>query len=41
MGKTKLDTFKTIFAVVNLSNPNESTLEGTITDYHDPGRRSS
>ena len=41
MGKTKLDTFKTIFAVVNLSNPNESTLEGTITDYHDRGRRSS
>ena len=38
MGKTKLDTFKTIFAVVNLSNPNESTLEGTITDYHDPGQ---
>ena len=38
MGKTKLDTFKTIFAVVNLSNPNESTLEGTITDYHDQGQ---
>lgn len=38
MGKTKLDTFKTIFAVVNLSNPNESTLKGTITDYHDPGQ---
>ena len=38
MGKTKLDTFNTIFAVVNLSNPNESTLEGTITDYHDPGQ---
>lgn len=38
MGKTKMDTFKTIFAVVNLSNPNESTLEGTITDYHDPGQ---
>ena len=38
MGKTKLDTFKTIFAGGNLSNPNEATLEGTITDYHDPGQ---
>lgn len=35
MGTTKLDEFTTVFAIVNLSNPNESTLDGTITDYHD------
>lgn len=35
MGRTQLDNFRTIFATVYLSNPNESTLEGTITDLED------
>lgn len=32
MGHTELDPFETIFAIVNLSNPNEDMLEGTVTD---------
>ncbi len=32
MGTTRLDPFTTVFAIVNLSNPNESELTGTVTD---------
>ena len=31
MGRTPLDDFETIFAIVTLSNPNEDTLDGAIT----------
>lgn len=32
MGTTRVEQFTTVFAIVNLSNPNESELTGTVTD---------
>ena len=32
MGRTQLEEFTTVFAIVNLSNPNEASLEGTVLD---------